>query len=424
MKHLLNKNLFILSISIGIVLLIAAGCRPPQEAVAPASQPLAPAAAPAERPATSEPAPIASIDAPPGTPKELRKIFEVWSILSRDFVDKEKLDPKKGSSSAIEAIIKSLGDPYTAYIDAEHFSIDSTGFDGSFDGIGAIVSIRNNRLTIVSPIENSPASQAGIRAGDIILKIEGVSTDGMTITQAVNLIRGPRGTKVTITVIHPNERDPVEITIVRGRINLDSVSSQMLEGNISHIRLNQFTQRTPSELRDALQKAKEQGVKGIVLDLRGNPGGLLDATVQVASEFIEDGVVLYEVDGRGNRQELRARKGGTATKVPLAVLINGGSASGSEVLAGALQDYGRAPLIGMKTFGKGSVNIMRRLSDGSGLYITIARWHTPKGNVIEGKGLTPDFEVILTPEDRRTGTDTQLARALKYIQEHLAALSP
>lgn len=402
-----------------VFLLLSGACRPPQEATG-GKSPTPPAAIQESPAAPSPQAPAGRIEAPPGTPEELKKIFEVWSILSKDFVDQSKLDPKKGSTSAIEGIIKTLDDPYTTYISAEDFDIDRSGFEGSFEGIGAVVSMDQNQLTIVSPFDGSPAAAAGIRPGDIVLEIDGVSTQGMSVNQAVNKIRGPNGTKVTLNILHVGDKEPVSITIVRGEIKVASVETKTLDNKVAQVRIIQFTQRTPDELRSALIKLKQDGMKGLVLDLRGNPGGLLDATVDVASQFLEDGLVLYEVDGKGNRVEWKTRRGGVALDLPLAVLVNKGSASGSEVLAGALQDRGRAPLIGTQTFGKGSVNILRRLSDGSGLYITIAHWYTPKGNLIEGAGLNPDIEVLLTAEDRRTGKDPQLDRAVQYVHEKLA----
>ncbi len=350
-------------------------------------------------------------------PPEFDTLWEVWQFLSEDYVNKEALDPKALAQGAIEGLIEALGDPYTAYLDPETSELAWSEFEGSFEGIGAFVSMEDGELTVISPIAGTPAERQGIRAGDRILEIDGEATSGMTLTEAVLKIRGPKGTAVTLLILHQGETEPVEIEITREEIDIDTVYLEMLPGNIAHIEIIYFSLRTDKEVSSVLSDALSRGATAIILDLRGNPGGLLDTVVDVADEFLDGGTILYQVDGEGEIiKEWKASSGGLAVDLPLAVLVDGGSASGSEVLAGALQDYGCAPLIGTTTYGKGSVQLIRELSDGSALYVTSARWLTPNGHLIEGQGLTPDFEVPITEEDITQGIDPQLERAIDYIQ--------
>lgn len=359
------------------------------------------------------PAPVAS----QGLPQEFRVLGEVWRILQEDFVDRETLEPKKLSQEAIKGLLEGLGDPHTSYIDAEHYKLEKNSFQGSFDGIGAQVAMVDGQLTVVAPIKDTPAEKVGIRSGDKILEVDGESTAGMSLAEAVSRIRGRRGTRVSLIILHRDESTPIKLEIVRGEIRTDSVFLKMLPERIAHIQITYFSQRTNDELEAALREAKNAGAIGIILDLRDNPGGLLEVTVEVASQFLKQGIVLQEVNNKGERRTWRVRSGGLAIETPLAILVNKGSASGSEVVAAALQDTGRAPLIGEQTFGKGSVNHVRELSDGSALYVTFARWLTPKGFQIEGKGLTPDFAVPLTEDDRKLDRDPQLDQGVDYILE-------
>ncbi len=348
--------------------------------------------------------------------KELGVIWEVWHILQEEFVKKDALDPEKMKTGAINGIISTLDDPHTTYLDPTHLQAEQTGLRGAFDGIGAQVTVADGHLTIIAPIAQSPAERAGILPGDWILEVDGQSTAQMSLTEAVDKIRGPRGTSVRLQLQRGSGGAHFEVVIAREEIKADSVFLKMLPDGVAYLRLAQFTQRTGDEVKAKLQEAKDAGAKSIVLDLRNNPGGILDVTVDVASQFLKDGVVLYQVDAQGSRQVWEVRRGGLATDLPLAVLVNEGSASGSEVLAGAVQDAARAPLIGQKTFGKGSVNHVRPLSDGSAIYVTFARWHTPKDREIEGVGLEPDIVIGLSEDHRKAGRDPQLERALEYLR--------
>ncbi len=353
--------------------------------------------------------------AAPELPEEFDVLGEVWEFLSEDYVNKEAVDPAELSEGAIEGMLEALGDPYTSYV--ESYELAWSAFEGSFEGIGAIVSMEDGELTVVSPIASGPAERQGVRAGDKILEVDGEPTAGMSLAEAVLRIRGPKGTTVTLLILHQGETTPVTIEIVREEITLDSVYLDMLPDNIAHVRITYFSERTHEEFTAVLNNALQSGALGIILDLRGNPGGYLQGVVDVASEFLDGGIVLYEADDEGDIiKEWSASSGGLATELPLVVLVDGGSASGSEVLAGALQDRGRAKLIGTRTYGKGSVCIVRELSDGSGLYVTTARWLTPDRRLIEGVGLSPDFEVEITEEDIASGQDPQLEFAIDYLE--------
>jgi len=262
---------------------------------------------------------------------------------------------------------------------------------------------------IVAPFSDSPAARAGIRAGDIILEINGMPTSEMSLAEAVLKIRGPEGTSVRLLVLHQGETEPEAIEIVRAEIELPSVRFEM-RGDIAYINITNFSERTNEELSSPLQSITEEAATGIILDLRSNPGGALEAVVDVASRFLKEGVVVNVVDNQGKRTALSVKPGEITTDLPLVILVDSYSASGSEVLAGALQDYGRATIAGARTYGKGSVNIMRQLKDGSGLYITTARWLTPSGRLIEGEGLYPDYELELDGEDA-------IQWAIDYLEE-------
>jgi len=353
--------------------------------------------------------------AAPELPAEFNTLGEVWELLSEDYVNNEALDPEELSRGAIEGMLEALGDPYTSYL--ESYQLASSDLEGSFEGIGAIVSMEDGELTVVSPIAGGPAERQGVRAGDKILEVDGEPTSEMNLMEAVLKIRGDKGTTVTLLILHEGETTPVAIEIVREEIKLDSVYLDMLADDIAYIRITHFVERTPDELTSALNSALQSDAWSIILDLRGNPGGYLDVVVDVADEFLDSGIILYEADGEGNIiKEWPASSGGLATDLPLIVLVDGGSASGSEVLAGAFQDHERAILIGTKTYGKGSVNILHELSDSSALYVTTARWLTPDRHLIEGVGLIPDIEVEITEEDIASGRDPQLERAIEYLQ--------
>ena len=346
-------------------------------------------------------------------PPEFNILSDVWNVLSQDYVDKGKLDVTKLSRGAVKGMLEALDDPYTVYVAPETYKLELSSFEGKFYGIGAEVGIKDKQLMIIAPRVGSPAEKAGIKAGDKVLKINGEDTSKTTLTEAVLKIRGPEGTTVNLLILHQGESDPVEIKIIRGEIRLESVSTEM-RGDIAYIKVNEFLKSTGGDLRAALADVIKKGATGIVLDLRNNPGGLLDAAIDVASQFLARGIVVDVVYSEGKDIPVFVKQGGIATNLQLVVLVNGGSASASEIVAGALQDYGRAKLIGSKTFGKGSVQQIRNLKDGSAVHVTTARWLTPSGRPINGVGLTPDFVLDLEG-------DALVAWAINYLKGQISA---
>ena len=347
---------------------------------------------------------------PLGSGSSFDVVKQAWNVIFNDYVDRDQLDAGTLEQGAIEGMVKALDDPYSSYLDAETHQLGLSSLEGEIEGIGAQVAIRDEQLTVIAPIADSPAAKAGIRAGDIILEIDGKLTPEMSLVEAVLSIRGPKGTSVRLLVRHQDETELVEIEIVRARIELVSVRFEMRE-DIADIIITYFSSRTNEELIPVLANLAGQGAKGIILDMRGNPGGVLDVVVDVASHFISDGGVVNVVDNQGRRTAIEVKPTEVTTELPMVVLVNGSSASGSEVLAGALQDHGRAAVAGSQTFGKGSVNIIRQLKDGSALYLTTARWLTPNGRPIEGVGITPDHVLDLEGEE-------MLQWAVDYLQAH------
>jgi carboxyl-terminal processing protease len=335
---------------------------------------------------------------PTGPSDGLDTVKQVWNILFEDYVDRDHLDPDTLSKGAIEGMLEALDDPYSSYLDAETHQIGLSGLEGELEGIGAQVAIRDEQITVIAPIADSPAAAAGIRAGDVVLEIDGQSTAEMSLAEAVLKIRGPKGTSVRLLILHQDESEPEEIEIVRAKIELPSVHFEMRE-DIAYINITHFSGHTSEELSSTLESMAKEEVRGIILDLRSNPGGILDIVVDVTSYFLPEGVVVSVVDNRKEQTTIEVNPKELTTDLPMVVLVDSFSASGSEVLAGALQDYGRATIAGSQTFGKGSVNVLHKLEDGSGLFITTARWLTPNGRLIEGEGIKPDIELELEGEE-------------------------
>jgi carboxyl-terminal processing protease len=329
-------------------------------------------------------------------PADFNVLSEAWRALNDNYVDKSKLDPKKLSEGAVRGMMQSL-DQFSSYADPDTHKLEMSGFEGKFEGIGAVISMKDNLLTVVSPVADSPAEKAGIKPGDKILEIDGQLASRLSLIEATFKIRGPKGTSVKLLVLHEGENQPVEIQIVRAEITEKSVSMEMRD-DIAYIKITQFLQSTGDDLQSALTEAIGKGARGVVLDLRNNPGGLLNASADVASQFLAMGLVAKVVDDMGNETVVPVKTGGIGTHLHMVVLVNNGSASASEIVAGALQDYGRAKLVGSQTFGKGSVQIIHDLSDGSALHITAYKWLTPLGRPIDGVGLTPDIVSDLKDE--------------------------
>jgi len=335
---------------------------------------------------------------PAGSSQGLGIVEEAWNIIFQDYVDRDELDASQLSQAAVRGMVEALDDPYTVYLDAETYQLSLSSLEGKFEGIGAEVAISDSQLVIIAPIADSPADMAGIKAGDKILEIDGKPTSEMSLVEAVLLVRGPQGTSVRLLILHEGETEPEAIDIVRAEIELTSVRFEMRQ-DIAYINITHFSEGTDAELLPVLDSITAEAATGIILDLRSNPGGVLTAVVDVAGHFLQEGVVVDIVDNQGNHTDIPVNGEGAIIDLPLVVLVDSYSASGSEVLAGALQDYGRATIAGTRTFGKGSVNVLRQLEDGSGLYITTGRWLTPNGHLIEGEGIAPDYELELEGED-------------------------
>ena len=353
------------------------------------------------------------------TPDDVETLFkpfwEAWNIVHQQYVD-QPVDDLKLMQGAIRGMMDALGDAQTFYMEPQLYENESSSLQGEYEGIGAYVDTDGEYLTIVSPIEGSPADLAGLQPGDRVIAIDGEDMTGVAPEQARQKVLGPEGTKVTLTIAREGESGPFEVTIMRAKITIHSAEGEMLENGIAYIDINTFGERTTQELRATLDDLLKQNPRGIIIDLRNNPGGYLSTAVEVSSEFIDEGVILYEQYGDGRRDEHRALGNGQATDIPIVVLINEGSASASEILAGALQDYGRARLVGMQSYGKGSVQNWVPLSNNQGAArVTIAKWLTPNERAIDHVGLTPDVVVVMTVEDFEAERDPQLDAAIETL---------
>lgn len=374
------------------------------------------------------PPPPAAAQSDNGVPADWKANFgvfyEAWNYVHQDFY-KVPIDDSALSNGAVSGMVESLGDPHTGFTDAKRAAISRTDLQGSFEGIGATVEMREGRLTVVSPITGSPAEKAGILPGDVILEVNGTVIQGMDITQAISLIRGPKGTTVKLKIQRAKQPN-LEVSIVRETIKTAFVTYRMIEGtSIAYIRLNEFGAPAPEELRAAIQTLNSQNKpKGLVFDLRRNPGGFLNVAVSVASQFLKEGqTVLIQKDKNGRAQTLRATSGGLAQEIPMVLLIDGGSASASEILAGALRDYKRATIIGTKSYGKGSVQNVNQLSDRSELRVTTAHFFSPNDLEIHEVGILPDIEVKITDDDVAKKLDPQLDKAIEVLKSKIGTTS-
>lgn len=358
--------------------------------------------------------------------------WNVWQKLETDYYDRTKLDTQKMLNGAIEGMVATLDDPFTMYLPPADNSDFKSGLAGQFEGIGAELGLKDKQIIVIAPINGSPAQKAGIRAGDAILEVDGKSTYSWNLSQTVSKIRGPKDTLVTLNVLHKDAKTSTDIKITRGIITVKSVDSwvkkisdidsvnlkQYKDQSIAYISLSQFGDNTNQDwlaMANALnlQIKNQQNVKGLVFDLRNNPGGYLSDATFVASEFLEQGATVVMEESGGARTTMTATRKGLFTDIPMVVLINKGSASASEIVSGALRDNKRAKLIGDTSFGKGTVQQAEDLGDGAGLHVTIAKWLTPNGTWVHGVGLTPDISVALDTKD--PSHDTQLEKAITTL---------
>jgi carboxyl-terminal processing protease len=326
-------------------------------------------------------------------------VDEAWGIISKEYVEPDKVDATALDRAAVKAMVDALNDPYTAYLDPEEYQLNITHQQGSFGGIGATVGLREGKIIVVAPIPGTPAAKAGVRSGDAILAVNGESIAGLSVEEVVMKIRGEEGTKVRVTIQHENETTPIELELTRAIIDVPSVSYELRQG-MALIQIFYFSERTDEELVPILQQIKQDKAAGIIIDLRSNPGGPVDTVVNIASDFLDSGMVMYLVDNKGNETSYPVEKSSVnITYLPMVILTDNYSASGSEVLSGALQDHQRAVVAGKVTYGKGSADRWFELSDGSAIYLTVSRWLTPNRRLIERKGIDPDYPSDLEGDD-------------------------
>jgi len=346
--------------------------------------------------------------------------WEAWHIVEKDFYG-QLPTAQQMTYGAIRGVLTTLDDPYTIFVEPKPRRLEKDDLRGSFGGIGAWVSKREDGAIVLKPMEDKPAQRAGILEGDVVIKVDDQEiTPDMPLDDVILLIRGPVGSVVKLTISRADYPEPLVFEITREKVETPTVNWRLLdEGQgLGYVSISLFTERTDKELEIALKDLKAQGATRLILDLRNNSGGLLQTAIDVASQFLSDGVVLYEQRRDQEEQSYPVRRGGNATDIPPVVLINAGTASASEIVAGAIQDSGRGVLIGESTFGKGSVQLVYDLSDQSSLHVTVAHWFTPNRHEITGNGLSPDIVVTLTEEDHAQAKDTQLDRAIAYFNDN------
>ncbi len=365
-------------------------------------------------------------------PTDFDTFWEVWGIVQRDFVDREALETTNLEYGAIRGLIDALGDEgHTRFMTPEELDRQQTDISGKFSGIGAYVGVRDGMSVIVAPFEGSPAEDAGVKAGDIIIEVDGEDVTTWTLNDIVNVIRGAEGTDVVLTLLRPDDGESHEITVTRGEITVPAATWAMVPGtDVAMVRLSQFNANATDQITSAIREAEAASATALIIDVRNNPGGLLRQAVQVTSQFLKGGNVLQQEDAEGNREAFPVLKGGIATDIPIVVLINRGSASSSEIFAGAIQDHERGTVLGETTFGTGTVLEPFTLSDSSGLLLGTSQWLTANGRLIRKHGIEPDIEIemdlgteMLFPSDLKELTveelleseDTQVLKALELL---------
>lgn len=373
---------------------------------------------------------------PAGAKPDFELLSQAWQTIQAEYVDRSAVKPKAMTYGAISGMVQALGDTgHSTFLTPQMLKQEEEYTSGSYKGIGAEIKMKGGHVVIVAPFDGSPAQQAGLRPGQIILKVDGKDIAGLSLTLVVQRIAGEAGTKVTLTILNPATGNARDVTLTRANISVTNVLWHKLPGtNLAHLRLAGFSDGVTRQMRDNLEAIKKAGMAGVILDLRDNPGGLLRESIGVASQFLQQGTVLQEKDAKGQIARVPVKPGAVAPKIPLVVLVNSGTASASEILSGALQDAGRAKLIGEKTFGTGTVLQQFPLDDGSALLLAVQEWLTPKGRVIWHHGIVPDQKVKLpegvtplfpllekglTPEQLAQSKDLQLQAAIKELDGKL-----
>ena len=343
--------------------------------------------------------------------------WDSWRQIQEKYAKSSSVNPQDLVYGAIRGMVASLQDPYTVFMDPKEAKMFLDDIAGSFEGVGMEIGIKKGILTVIAPLEGTPAQKAGIRAGDMILKIGDKNTDGLNTEEAVMLIRGPRGSIVKLSIMRTSWEKPMDIEITRAVIEIPSLKWELKDGDIAYIRLFQFSEKSARDFQKAAGEIKNSSAKKIVLDLRNNPGGYLEIAQYIGGWFLDRGqlVVVEDFSSQAKKQEYRAEGPSKLVSYPMVVLINEGSASASEILAGALRDNRNVKLVGVKSFGKGSVQELQNLQDGSSLKITVANWLTPKGTLINGQGLEPDVKVEVQEKDLEEGKDVQLDKAIEIV---------
>jgi len=347
--------------------------------------------------------------------------WKVWDLVKEKHIDRDKLDAQQMVYGAINGMLAATGDPYSNFFSPSDSKAFNEDIGGSFEGIGAELGVKDDVLTVIAPLDGSPAQKAGLRAGDKILKIGGKLSSSMNIDQAVAAIRGPKGTQVVLTVLHSGDQDTTDVTITRDTITVKTVTVDFSKvNNVAYVKITQFGENTDTEFNDVANQIIAHGSKGIILDLRNNPGGLLDKAVSVASWIIPQGkVVVTEEDSNGKKDSLYTQGSDKLGSIPMVVLINEGSASASEILAGALHDDQNITLVGKTSFGKGCVQELMDLPGGASVKITVDKWLTPNGDYIMNKGINPDIAVDMTNDDYKNNRDPQLDKAIETINQKI-----
>ncbi|MBI4038134.1 S41 family peptidase [Candidatus Daviesbacteria bacterium] len=354
---------------------------------------------------------------------DFKLFWDTWDLVSREYLDKKAVDPTKMFYGAIQGMVQGIGDPYTVFLPPDAQKSTQEGLNGSFEGVGIQLGFnKDKRLVVIAPLDGTPAERAGLKPQDLIIKIDGKDTTSITLPEAVKLIRGLKGSQITLTVFREGEEDTKDYKIVRDTIIVKSVVWEIKETKsakkMAVLRLSRFGERTQDEWQKAVSDVLSKAPQGIVLDLRNNPGGFLEGAVFIASEFLEDGTIVFQENQRGERLPYQVNRQGKLLKLPMVVLINKGSASASEIVAGALQDRKRAKLVGEQSFGKGTIQEAEELPGGTGVHITTAKWLTPKGYwVNETDGLKPDVKIEM-PKDLEKDQDPQLEKALELLVKY------
>lgn len=341
-------------------------------------------------------------------------LWEAYRLIEDSFLNSENINYQDLVYGAVSGMVNSLGDPYTVFFNPEDTKKFLEDADGRFEGVGMEVGIRDNNFQVIAPLKGTPADKAGLKAGDLIIEIDGSSTSGFSVDELVSLIRGPKGTKVILTISREGWNEPREISITRGLIHVPALDWEIIDDKIAHIKLYHFHKDAEKEFNEIAIKILDTDTKGIILDLRNNTGGYLEVAENIGGLFLEKGTPFVIVQNARKEQNIIKTKGtGRLLKYPMVVIINEGSASASEILAGALRDERNVSLIGENSFGKGLIQKLDYLSNGSSIKITVSEWLTPKGNPISEKGLEPDFKVEITDQE----TDSQLNKAVEILKE-------